>query len=79
MSRLPRIDGSLFGNENGRKRWTQQEDVFLLFYHKAVGVDFVAGHDLRRSRDAAYKRLAWLRKNRPDLCAKYEVKAGDEA
>ena len=61
-------------DENGhRKRWNENEDIFLLSFGWCVGIDFVAEHDLGRTGAAARKRLTWLRKNKPDLVKKYWV------
>ena len=41
------------------KRWTAEEDEFLLTYH-GVGADFVASHDLGRPHGAGERRLKKL-------------------
>jgi hypothetical protein len=41
------------------KRWTAEEDGFLLTYH-GVGADFVASHDLGRPDGAGERRLKKL-------------------
>lgn len=43
------------------KRWTAEEDAFLLTYHKIPGgADFVASHDLGRPHGAGSRRLKKL-------------------
>lgn len=45
------------------KRWTSDEDAFLLEHHGAVGADFLASHDLGRPDGAGSRRLAALTKS----------------
>ena len=42
------------------KRWTYDEDCFLLTWHRAVGASFVASHDLGRPESAGPRRLRHL-------------------
>lgn len=53
------------------KRWTHDEDVFLLRWHKAVTPDFVAEHDLGRPWGEGSRRLKKLTKSGArEICAK---------
>ena len=60
------------------KAWTDKEDRFLAFYGPAVGYDFVASHDLGRPAGAGKRRIAWLRKNKPELVAHEEAEMARE-
>jgi hypothetical protein len=44
------------------KKWTPDEDAFLLRWH-GIGADFVASHDLGRPDGAGSRRLAKLLKS----------------
>ncbi len=42
------------------KRWTSDDDAFLLRWHEAAGADFVASHDLGRPDGAGSRRIRVL-------------------
>lgn len=45
------------------RRWTEEEDHFLLTWADAAGADFVAQHDLGRPWGAGSRRLNALNEN----------------
>lgn len=49
------------------KRWTYEEDAFLLEYHGAVDANFIASHDLGRPHGAGAKRLKKLQEAGAEL------------
>jgi len=55
-------------------RWTDKADEFLIRYGGMCGdgYAFIASHDLGRTETAGRRRIAWLRKNKPELVAKIE-------
>ena len=44
------------------KRWTREEDKFLMTYW-GIGPDFIASHDLGRPHGAGSRRMAKLKKS----------------
>lgn len=58
---------------NAGKPWSDEEDGQLIAWGLAVGHDFVAEHDLGRSRQEGLDRIAWLRKHKPSLVRHIEV------
>ena len=58
------------------KRWTAQDDEFLARWGACAGYAFVSSHDLGRSEAAGRRRIAWLRKHKPELI---EAMANEQA
>lgn len=53
--------------------WTDDEDHKLIVWGRAVGYDFVAGHDFGREPREGTARMEWLRANKPSLIAGIET------
>lgn len=45
------------------KRWTHDEDAFLLTWYRAAGADYIASHNLGRPNGAGSRRMAALTKS----------------
>ena len=53
--------------------WDDDEDNKLIVWGRAIGYDFVAGHDFGREPREGTERIEWLRANKPKMVAHIEA------
>jgi hypothetical protein len=64
--------------------WTDQEDRFLIFHGRRLklvfgdeqdGYEFITEYDLHREPEEGVERVAYLRREKPELVARLEASA----